>query len=127
MGQEIQCTLRFKGKTSKGKALLESSEILFRGDITLRFPFAEIEKMEAKNGNLHVRTKKGRAVLGLGQKAEKWHHKVLHPKSRVGKLGPKPGDASVIIGAMSPEFLEELRDNNVETTTGKVTATPGWI
>jgi hypothetical protein len=127
MGQEIQCTLRFKGKTSKGKALLESGEILFRGDISLRFPFADIENMEAKNGNLHFRTKEGLAVLDLGQKAEKWQDKVLHPKSRIQKLGPKPGDASVIVGAMSPEFIEELRDNDVAITAGKVTGAPNWI
>ena len=36
MGSELQCTVRTGGKTSKGKALLETSEIIFRGDFRLQ-------------------------------------------------------------------------------------------
>jgi hypothetical protein len=127
MGQEVNCTLRFQGKASKGKALLETKEILFRGDVRLKIPFADIKKLDVRNGDLHIRTKDGLAVLQLGPKAEQWQHKILHPKTRVEKLGVKSGDTSAILGAMPPDFLEELKDNRVQTTTGKVVVTSPWI
>jgi hypothetical protein len=127
MGQEANCTLRFQGKTSQGKALLETKEILFRGDLRLKIPFADIQNLDVKNGDLHVRTKDGLAVLKLGPKAEQWHHKILHPKSRAEKLGVKSGDAVVTLGAMLPDFLNELRNNGVQTTTGKIRETSSWI
>jgi hypothetical protein len=127
MGQEVNCTLRFHRKASKGKALLETKEILFRGDLRLKIPFAEIKKLEVKNGDLHVRTKDGLAVLQLGPRAEHWRRKILHPKSRVEKLGVKNGEAAAILGALPPDFLEELRHNGVQTTNGKVATTSPWV
>ena len=35
MGNEVTCTVRFGKQESTGKALLETSEILFRGDFRL--------------------------------------------------------------------------------------------
>src|SRR5271170_7448667 len=127
MGQEANCTLRFQGKTFQGKALLETREILFRGDLRLNIPFADIQKLDVKNGDLHVRTKNGLAVLQLGAKAQQWQHKILHPKSRAEKLGVKTGGAAAVLGAMPPDFLDELKNNGVQTTTGKVAATSSWI
>jgi hypothetical protein len=127
MGQEVNCTLRFQGKTSKGKALLETKEILFRGDVRLKIPFADIKKLDVRNGDLHVSTKDGLAILQLGPKAEQWQHKILHPKSRAEKLGIETGDAVAILGSMPPDFLDELKNNGVQTKTGKVTATSPWI
>jgi hypothetical protein len=127
MGQEIQCTLRFEGRSSKGKALLESKEILFRGDVRLKIPFTNIKKLEARNGDLYVRTMDGLAVLALGAKAEQWQHKILHPKSLVEKLGVKAGETVGTLGALPASFLAELADNGVRATKGKVAATSPWI
>jgi hypothetical protein len=127
MGQEVQCTLRFDGKTSRGKALLESKEILFRGDVRLRIPFANIQKLEVRNGDLQVRTRDGLAVLALGPKAEQWQHKILHPKSLVEKLGLKPGEIAAILGAIPASFLAELAANRVKATKGRVPAESPWI
>jgi len=127
MGQEIRCTLHFESKSCQGKALLESKEILFRGDVRLKIPFAEIKKLEVKNGDLHVRTKDGLAVLALGPKAEQWQQKILHPKSLVEKLGVKAGETAAIFGAIPASFLDELTENGIKTVKGKVAATSPWI
>ena len=127
MGQEIRCTLHFEGKSCQGKALLESKEILFRGDVRLKIPFAEIKKLEVKNGDLHVRTKDRLAVLALGPKAEQWQQKILHPKSLVEKLGVKAGETAAIFGAIPASFLDELTENGIKTVKGKVAATSPWI
>jgi len=127
MGQELPCTVRFDGKTSKGKALLESNEILFRGGIRLKIAFADIHKLDVKNGDLHVRTSAGLAVLQLGPKAEQWQQRILHPKSLAEKLGVKSGETAAILGPVSAEFLEELTRNGVKATKGKVADNALWI
>jgi hypothetical protein len=127
VGQEVQCTLRFEGKSQKGKALLESKEILFRGGVRLKIPFADIKKLEVRNGDLHVRTKDGLAVLALGPRAGQWQHKILHPKSLVEKLGVKAGESAAIRGPIPASFLAELTANGVKTTKGKIAAASAWI
>ena len=53
MGNEAVCTVRYDGKASDGKALLEASEIIFRGeDIRLKIPFKEIASLDASGGEL---------------------------------------------------------------------------
>ena len=38
MGREARCEVHYGRQTSEGKALLETSEILFRGDFRLKIP-----------------------------------------------------------------------------------------
>ncbi len=50
MGQELKCRVEFGRQSSEGKALLESTEIIFRGGFRLKIPFQGIESMEASGG-----------------------------------------------------------------------------
>jgi hypothetical protein len=52
MGQEAQCTARFKGESSEGKALLESDHLLFRGSFRLKIPFKDLKGVSAEGGAL---------------------------------------------------------------------------
>ena len=52
MGQEIKCRVDFSGQASEGKALLETSEIIFRGAFRLKIPFQAITALEASKGKL---------------------------------------------------------------------------
>jgi hypothetical protein len=61
MGNEAACKLRYENKTFSGKALLETSEILFRGETRLKIPFPAITKVRVRDGELHVQTKEGLA------------------------------------------------------------------
>jgi len=108
MGQEIECLAHFGGKSVKGKALLESTELLFRGEPRLKVAFSSIKEVKAVNGELRVRTAEGLAVFELGAKAEKWREKILNPKSLVEKLGVKPGEAVTLQGTFGKEFLASL-------------------
>ena len=51
MGQEVVCTARWGGKSVRGKALLETAEILFRGEERRKIPFSAISGVEAKDGD----------------------------------------------------------------------------
>jgi hypothetical protein len=109
MGIEVHCTARFGEQSSKGKALLETSELLFRGDFRLNIPFARVKSVKAVDGELRVSTKEGLAVFHLGAAAAKWQEKILHPKSRIEKLGVKPGAKVSLMGEFEAEFLREVR------------------
>jgi hypothetical protein len=109
MGNEVKCKARFGEETSEGKALLETSELLFRGGFRLKIPFASIKSAKAVDGELRLQTADGLTVFELGAAAEKWRDKILHPKSRIEKLGIKPEGAVSVLGSFDPEFLEELK------------------
>ncbi len=122
MGNELKCTARFGKEVSEGKALLETSELLFRGDFRLKIPFASIKSAKAIDGELHLQTANGLAVFELGPAAEKWREKILHPKSRIEKLGVKAGAKVSMVGNFEAKLFEELRDLETIVTKDKVTA-----
>lgn len=108
MGSEVFCKLRFGGQESEGKALLETSEIVFRGDFRLKIPFSTLKSAKAVDGELCLETAQGPAIFQLGATAEKWLEKMLHPKSRIEKLGVKSGAKVSVIGKFDAEFLHEI-------------------
>ena len=91
MGNEATCKVRFGKQESEGKALLETSEVLFRGDFRLKIPFSSIKSAKTVDGELRLQTAEGLASFHLGAAAGKWLEKILHPKSRIEKLGVKAG------------------------------------
>jgi len=109
MGHELLCTVRSAGKTASGKALLETSEIIFRGDFRLKIPFGSLSSVVAHDGELHLKWPDGSAVLELGEQAEKWAHKFLHPKTTVEKLGIKPGLIISAVAMGDKDFVKDLR------------------
>src|SRR6267378_6885168 len=108
MGNEASCKVRFGKQESQGKALLETSEILFRGEFRLQ-------------------TAEGLAVFQLGATAEKWRDKILHPKSRIEKLGVKPGAKVSLLSDFDREFLDELGKLTKSVNTGKASSDSEWI
>ena len=89
MGAEAEpCTARFKGKTATGKARLETDVLQFRGgDLKLSIPFKQMSKVAARGGTLSVTFPDGTASFDLGAAAPKWADKILHPPSRLQKIG----------------------------------------
>ncbi|HMD37764.1 MAG TPA: hypothetical protein VKH15_00690 [Candidatus Acidoferrum sp.] len=122
MGNEANCTVRFGKQVSGGKALLETSELIFRGEFRLKIPFAQIKSLKAVDGELRIDFPEGKASFELGPQAEKWANKILHPKSRMEKLGIKPGSKVSAIGALESEFLQELKEIAGAVTAVRVTA-----
>jgi hypothetical protein len=112
MGSEVKCRVRFGKQESDGKALLETSEIIFRGDFRLKIPFATIQSVKVVDGGLQLRTSEGVATFELGDStAQKWRQTILHPKTRIEKLGIKPGTRVSLIGFENDdeEFVKELQ------------------
>lgn len=127
MGNEVKCTVRFGKQTSAGKALLETSEVLFRGDFRLKIAFSSIKSAKAVDGELHLQTADGLAVFEIGSAAEKWREKILHPKTRIEKIGLKPGEKISLLGSFETGFLAELTALAGSVTKGKVAADSNTI
>ena len=109
MGRELFCKVRSGGKTASGKALLETSELVFRGELRFKIPLASLKSVSSRDGELHLKWSEGAAVFELGEHAEKWAHKILHPRSTAEKLGIRPGLAISAIAIDDAAFVEDLR------------------
>ena len=130
MGQEAAGTVKFAGKRAQGKALLETSEILFhpaRGEFRLRIPFAKIQSARAMDGKLHLTTPDGEAVFDLGAVVQKWLEKIKNPKSRLDKLGVKLDASVALVGSFPLEFLDELRGKTRAISMGTTAGSCDWI
>lgn len=109
MGQEAICIAHFGGKSSHGKARLETEELVFRGDFRIAIPFRRIRSLRAHDGKLTIRFPEGTANFELGPQAEKWAEKIKNPKSLLDKLGVKAESKVVVLGVRDEEFLKLLR------------------
>src|SRR5258708_10544010 len=122
MGNELTCRMEVGQQQSEGKALLETSEILFRGAFRLKIPFSTVNTAKAVDGELRLQTAEGAVVFYLGAAAEKWRDKILHPKSRMEKLGVKPRAKVTLLGNLDAEFLREMNELTKSVSKHKGTA-----
>jgi len=130
VGNEANCVARFGKQKARGTALLETSELIFRsedGAMRMKFTFAEIKSAVATDGELRVEGPEGAAIFELGASAAKWCEKILHPKTRLEKLGIKPNAAVSLIGNFAADFLAELRALTKNVSNGKVAGDTEWI
>ena len=120
--------MRIGKKRAEGKVLLETSEIIFRGDTPLRIPFAKMKSVQALDGDLLVRVGDELLAFEVGEKAApKWRDKILHPKSRVEKLGVKAGSRVALIGDFPRDFLQELAKLKCLVKTSAAVDDAEWI
>lgn len=118
MGRELRCTVTSGGQSSTGRALLETDELLFRGEFRLKIPFSQIQSLTTDGGRLHVEWPGGSAVFDLGPNAEKWAEMIRNPRSVIDKLGVKPGMRVFVTGLDDDEFAADL------ATRAEVVASP---
>jgi len=109
MGQEKECTMRRGGRALAGKALLETDHLLFRGAERWKISFRDLTGVAAAGGVLRLDWGGGSAELELGAAAEKWAQKILHPPSRLDKLGVKAGVPVRLEGTFEAGFAGELK------------------
>jgi hypothetical protein len=117
MGQEAQCEVRFGGKVSSGKALLETDDLIFRGDFRLSIPLNSIRSLESVDGELRVTAPVGTAIFRLGPQADKWAQKIRTPRTLADKLDVKAGMRVSLIGVAN--VLERRTKDVTEGTAAK--------
>ena len=120
MGQEANCKARVGKRVMEGKALLESTELIFRGsDLRLKIPFRQMTAIEVADGWLRVWSPDGLAAFQLGDRAAKWADKIKNPKSLVDKLGVKAGMRASVLGISDDSFFRDLKSRTSDVVGGK--------
>lgn len=109
VGQESVCTAERAGRRVAGRALLETDELLFRGDgLRLAIPYASITAVRAEGGTLVVEHGGETSTFELGAKAAKWADQIRNPKSVIDKLGVKPGQRVALHQVEADGFAADL-------------------
>jgi len=108
MGYDAGCTLTYDGRTSRGTAVLEQKELIFRGPTRLAIPLASIRSATARDGTLLVRFGTQTAKFAIGTTAAKWAARITNPPSRIDKLGVKEGMTIATLGIADAAFLDEV-------------------
>jgi hypothetical protein len=119
VGNELACTVHHQGKCFSGKALLESGEIIFRGETRFKIAVSAITGLQAKDGELHVQMKEGAFIFVLGPQAAKWCEKIANPKSVLDKLGIKPGQTLSLVGTFPADFRKSLQEMSAGVSNEK--------
>src|SRR3954468_8036092 len=120
MGNEAVCTVRYEGKASEGKALLETNEIIFRGgEFRLKIPLKDIAPLDASDSELSIGYNGAVAVFELGREAEKWATKIRNPRGLLDKLGVKAGMRVAVLGVEDSDFESQLDARDVMRIEGE--------
>lgn len=117
MGNEATCLAPLDGRAGHGKALLESDEVRFRGELRFSIPFAGLSRVDAVDGVLVLDGPHGRAELELGPQAARRAERIRNPKGRIDKLGLKMGMAIAAEGPLPADFIVELATRNLPTAS----------
>jgi hypothetical protein len=123
MGQERSCRIDYLGNTFEGKALLETSELVFRGGTRLKIPFRKMTRVEAADGKLRIVFPPSEATFHVGDVAERWASKILNPPSRLDKLGITSGTRLRWIGLEDREFRMEVEQHGAVFVRSKADLT----
>lgn len=100
MGYEAKCRARVDDgsgivREGNGTVLLETDELIVRGDARIRILRSSIQNVSSRAGVVTVTSPHATVSLTLGDGAEKWQKKILEaPKRLIDKLDVKP-DAKV--------------------------------
>jgi hypothetical protein len=116
MGLEATCAATFDGVRARGKALLETSELLFRStsatsaDLRARVPLGEATSVKVSGKSLTLEWSGHKLSLELGADAAAWAEKIKNPPSRLSKLGVRPASRVALVGdfAFDETFEREL-------------------
>jgi len=120
VGLEAKCQLRVGRTVHEGKALLETDDLLFRGEVRLKIPLTSIKSVTAADGVLRVEHADGRAAFTLGQAADKWAERIRSPRTLIDKLDIKPGAVVSVLGVRDADFFAQLEARTDHISRGKL-------
>jgi hypothetical protein len=112
MGREAICKCDWAGVTANVKALLETSELILRGEMRKRVSFAELKDVKAQSDRLRFEVSGETVQLFLGaDQASKWAKAIqAGPVPLARKLGIKRETVVRTIGAIEDEALKSALD-----------------
>jgi hypothetical protein len=118
VGREARYRVRAGGREAEAKVLLETDELIVRGDLKLRVPYAAVRSVEVRGGTLVVHVPDGPVEVDVGEAdAERWASRIRNPPTLRQRLGIADDATVALLG--SPD--EALRD----ALAGAASAGPG--
>ena len=106
MGKEAQVRARFADGEDAGRLQYEAPKLLFRGAERRVFQGEDLKGVRAEAGDLVLADG---SRFALGEKAAaSWADAILNPKSRLDKLGVKPGMRVAVLNVADDAFAGEL-------------------
>src|SRR5579863_7151352 len=121
MGNEAICECEWNGSRHKVKALLEPPDLILRGEIRRRLPFAELNEIRAKGDHLSFLFQGESFALALGgNMAPKWARRLTSPPPGLAKkLGITAETLVRMIGPTDDPALREALSAAAQTVTDK--------
>ena len=109
MGLEAQCRCRWGGGSGKVQVLLETHELIIRGELRRRFPIVELSEVRAEGHELCFKSAGDEFALDLGaDRAGRWLKKIATPApSLAKKLGVASSSKVLVIGPLEDAALRE--------------------
>src|ERR1700733_12502884 len=124
MGLEAACECTFHGTTAKVKALLESRELILRGEIRMTAPLSSLTKVRVESDSLCFNLNKKPVQLHLGAKAaESWAKKIKTPPPT---LADKLGITGKIVRTIGP-ITDRALDSAISSAAQVGTENPDLI
>lgn len=116
MGNEVLTRVEIGGQAAEAKALLETEELIVRGDLKARIPFADARDVAADGNVLRLRWNDREVRIHVGKDAAKWAEKIRNPKSVIDKLGIKAGQKISVVGKVEQHFLAQLEARGADVS-----------
>ncbi len=121
MGREATCRCELNGAVAQVKALIEPPELILRGEIRRRIPFAKMQKLAADGARLQFQLGGEIFVLALGaETAAKWAQLMTAPPPTLAKkLGITTDTKIKVIGSADDEALRGALEEGQIAAHGK--------
>ena len=122
MGREVQCTCRWGDHSGVVKALLESDEIIVRGEIKGRIRLVELKHLQVDAAGLHFAAGRDQIALLMGvTEAERWVKKIKTPQPSLrDKLGLSNEAKALVVGRIGDAALADALGGFAATTDAKM-------
>lgn len=125
MGYEAKCRARVDDgagnvREADATVLLETDEVIVRGDARVRVPRSSIQKISTRAGVLTIAAPPTVVTLTLGDDAAtKWKKKLEEPPKRlIDKLDVKPGAKVWLLGVNEQRLESQLAERTDRLTRG---------
>lgn len=125
MGYETTCRARVTDdqgtRDAECKVLLETDDLIVRGEARVKIPRASIQKVAARGGVVTVTSPIATVSLTLGAEAATvWRKKLEEPPKRlIDKLDVKPRAAVWIVGDVDETLMAQLAERTENVATGR--------
>jgi hypothetical protein len=107
MGREATCVCNIQGREATAKILLESKELILRGELRCVILLSAIKNIRVEGDALTFKNGKDEVSLGLGSgTAKKWLDAILKPPATLAqKLGIRPDSVVRVYGMVRSDEL----------------------